>query len=180
MAAWAGTLIVTVLMAAALTACGGDNDDSANNTDSTDPRPTVAASATPSPTATVEDEIVAAYLRYWEAYTKAALNLDSSAVEGFASGDELGSIRQEIESLRLQGVALRVVLTHKPVVIETTANSATLLDEMVNNSFYVDPKTKEPPIASGSGEVLRDTFYLQKVDGKWVVTRSVRQKEGAQ
>ena len=179
-AAWAGVLIVAILMAAALSACGGGNDDNANNTGGADPRPMVAASATPSPTATVEDEVVAAYLLYSEAYKKALFDLDVKHVEGFASGEQLQRIRSEIENLRAQGLAGRIEVTHKPVVIQVTGNSATLLDEMVNNSFYVDARTKEPPVASGSGEILRDTFSLQKLDGKWVVTQSVRQKQGGQ
>jgi hypothetical protein len=122
--------------------------------------------------------VLAAYLLYWDAYSKSVLNLDAGMMNGTATGDELQSIKAEIEQLRSQGVALRVVVTHKPVVVEISATSATLLDEMVNNSFFVDPITKNPPIASGSGNVLKDTYRLQKIDGRWVVTGSVRQREG--
>lgn len=173
-------LIVASLMAALSTACRGGNDDSANNSSGTDPRPTVAVSATPSPTATMEEEVVAAYLLYSEAYKKALFDLDVKHVEGLASGEQLQRIRTEIENLRAQGLAGRIEVSHKPVVIQISGNSATLLDEMVNNSFYVDARTKEPPVASGSGEILRDTFSLQKIDGKWVVTQSVRQKQGGE
>jgi hypothetical protein len=74
-------------------------------------------------------------------------------------------------------VALRVVISHNPVVVEATNSAARLLDEMVNNSFYVDPVTKNPPAASGSGEVLRDTFQLEKREGRWVVVMSTRQRQ---
>ena len=169
-------LAVAVLLVLLAGACSGD-DDSAIETNSTDPtQATATASVTPTSTASVEDEILADYMRYWDAYGEAALNLDASLVEEFAVGEELESIRAELADLRTQGVALRVVLTHRPVLVEVSGDKAVLMDEMVNNSFFVDPVTKEPPIASGSGETLRDTFYLERIDGKWVVTQSTRQR----
>jgi hypothetical protein len=167
------------LFALGMLACGGSDDgppDSVNGV----PASTQAArpETTSTPTATPEDGVIAAYLLYWDAYSKAVLNLDAGLMNGSASGDELRSIRDEVEQLRSQGVALRVVVTHKPVVLEISATSATLLDEMVNNSFFVDPVTKNPPVASGSGNILKDTYRLQKIDGRWVVTGSVRQRDG--
>lgn len=132
--------------------------------------------STPTPSPSLEEQINTAYSRYWEAYGQALLNLDAGLVATVAAGDELQRIKQEIETLRSQGVALRVVIKHNPLIAEASANSATILDEMVNNSFYVNPKTKDPPQASGSGERLRDTFYLQKVGDQWQVVRSTRQR----
>jgi hypothetical protein len=134
--------------------------------------PTVAATATPS----VEDEVMAAYARYWDAYSQALLNLDASLVEGVASGERLQLIRDEIEGLRSQGLALRTVVTHNPVILQASESSAVLFDEIVNNSFYVDPKTKDPPEAPGSGEILRDTYYFETINGQWMVVRSTRQR----
>jgi hypothetical protein len=157
-------------------ACIDGDSDSPNDLDATETptRPSVMATATP--TASVEMEIISAYLKYWDAYTNAVLNLDVSAVDGMARGEELQAIRDEVDELKAKGLAVRTVVTHNPVVIQVTGDTAVLQDEMVNNSFYVDPKTKDPPVASGSGEVLRDTFYLQKVNGVWTVTRSVRER----
>ena len=119
--------------------------------------------------------MIAAYLRYWELYAEAVLNLDHRALIGAASGEELQQVQEEIETLRAQGVALRVVIEHRPTVIERTDTTATVFDEMTNNSFYVDPETHEPPEGEGSGETLVDTFFLEKVDGQWMVIRSIRQ-----
>ena len=171
-------LAVTVLVVLLTGACSG-NDDSSADTGSPDPgQPTATASATPTATASVEDEILADYMKYWDAYGQALLNLDAGLVEGFASGDELQRIREEVAILRSQGVALRVVVQHSPVIVEINGDSAMLLDEMVNNSFYVDPVTKDPPAASGSGEILRDTFHMEAQDGQWVVVLSTRRGEG--
>ena len=168
-------LIVALLMAMALTACRGGDDDAANDVGS-GPKPTQVPVATETPTSTVEDQVLTAYTGYLEAYKNAVLNLDPSVMDGFASGEELQRIRGELDTMRSQGLALRLVVTHKPVVIEQSQNSAVLLDVMVNNSFFVDARTKEPPVASGSGEMLRHTFYLEKTGDRWLVVRSIRQR----
>ncbi len=165
----------SLLVAALAAACGGDDAD---------PTPTATAAADPSSTPTSQQrtstpdpgaEVITAYLRYWELYAEAVLNLDRSVLIGVASEEELQQVQEEIETLRADGVALRVVIEHRPTVIELTDTTATVFDEMTNNSFYVDPETHEPPEGEGSGETLVDTFFLEKVDGQWIVIRSIRQ-----
>ncbi len=170
---------IAVVFALFAVACNGGGDGGEVRTGS--PTPATTRTATPaaaSPTATpsIEQEVSEAYLRYWDAYAEALLNLDPGLAEGVASGQELQRIREEIETLRSQGVALRVVVEHNSVVLEASENSAVVFDEIVNNSFYVDPETKEPPAGSGSGEILRDTFYFERIDGQWMVVRSTRQR----
>lgn len=167
--------IVTVILALAA-ACGGNSADptpSPEVTDTATPSPTGQRSATP--TVTPEEEVLEAYFAYWDLYAQAVLNLDESPLVGAASEEDLERVREEIETFREQGVALRVVLQHNPVVLEISESSAIVHDEMINNSFYVDAETLEPPDAPGSGEVLRDTFFLERVDGRWIVVRNVRQ-----
>lgn len=165
----------SLLLAALAAACGADDAD---------PTPTATAAADPSPTPTSQQptstpdpgaEVITAYLRYWELYAEAVLNLDHNVLIGVASEEELQQVQAEIETLRADGVALRVVIEHRPTVIELTDTTATVFDEMTNNSFYVDPETHEPPEGEGSGETLVDTFFLEKVDGQWIVIRSIRQ-----
>ena len=161
-----------------LTACnGGDGGQSTPSASST-PAATQTAAPTVVPTATpsVEEEVSQAYLHYWDAYSQALLNLDATLVEDVASGERLQLIRDEIEGLRSQGLALRTVVTHNPVILQASESSAVLYDEIVNNSFYVDPQTKDPPVAPGSGEILRDTYYLESTNGQWMVVRSTRQR----
>ncbi|MBA4179615.1 MAG: hypothetical protein C0506_03410 [Anaerolinea sp.] len=168
----AGSLLVLVA------ACGGRGDDDGTPTPAVTaalPGPSPTVPPTPTAAMSLEDEILAAYLGYWDLYTEAVLNLDESPVAKVASDEEVQRVREEIRELRRQGVALRVVIEHSPVVLEASATSAVVFDEMTNNSFYVDPETRKPPSAPGSGETLKDTFFLEKVDGQWVVIRSVRQ-----
>jgi hypothetical protein len=175
-------IIAALLLALSLpvTACRDGDDDRVNDTNDRGSAPTVVTGATATATPTAEESVLAAYLEYSDAYKQALFDLDARHLEGVASGEQLRRVRAEIESLRAQGLAGRIEMTHKPVVIEVSANSATVLDEVINNSFYVDAITKQPPVASGSGELLRDTFYLEKINGEWVVTQSVRQKQGGQ
>lgn len=166
-----GSLLLVALGAA----CGGDDSDpTATITVAADPSPTPTS---PQPTSTPDPgaEVITAYLRYWELYAEAVLNLDHSVLIGAASEEELRQVQEEVETLRAEGVALRVVIEHRPTVIELTDTAATVFDEMTNNSFYVDPDTHEPPEGEGSGETLVDTFFLEKVDGQWIVIRSIRQ-----
>lgn len=168
------TLALSIGLLAA--ACGTGHSARPTGTppvSSTAPR-TATPTTSSTPAASFEKEVEVTYLAYWDAYSAAVLNLDVTRVEGFAEGEELARIRDEVETLKANGVALRVVVEHALLVVRTSASEATVVDEVVNRSFYVDPVTKQPPTATGSGEVLRNTFFLRKVDGRWVVIRGLR------
>ena len=87
-----------VIAAIALAACfGGDASPTPTPTATVVTSPTVAPTE-PSVTATpsleeIADEVAEAYLAYLDAYAQAVLHLDISLVEGFATADELESIR---------------------------------------------------------------------------------------
>lgn len=174
------TCVGWVIAMIVLGACGG-GDASPTPT----PTATVAASPTVTPTeppltATpsleeLEAEVSAAYLAYWDAYAEALLSLDVALVDGRAVGDELRAIEDEIETLRGDGVAARIVVQHDFDIVSLTATDAVVIDEYVNNSFYVDPQSKEPEEADGPGDVIRETVFLELVEGRWVVVRSVRE-----
>ena len=141
------------------------------------PPPTAVPTPTPAPAPapSVEEGVEAAYLAYWDAYALAALWLDASLMEGFASGEELRRIRDEIAFLRESGVALRVVVEHDLLVVVTSPASAVVVDQVTNRSFYVDPVSKQPPRAEGGGEELRDTVFMEKEGERWIATGSQRE-----
>ena len=186
----AASVILAAALATALLAVRGGGEPAAR----VDAAPTVPAATAPpaeataapppqgtpapAPAPSAEEEVEAAYLAYWEAYARAALHLDASLVEGYAAGSELSRIRGEIAALRGNGVALRVVVEHDPLVVVTSETSAVVVDHLTSRSFYVDPLTLEPPRAEGGGgEVLRDTVFMERRDGRWVAIDSHR--EGA-
>ncbi|MCC6387450.1 MAG: hypothetical protein IT302_08715 [Dehalococcoidia bacterium] len=159
------------------TACGSGGDEP--TPPATAPSLTATATLTlptATPTPPVEEEVINAYLRFWDLYAEAVLKLDPSVMEGAVSAEEFERVKNDVADLEAQGLAARVVIEHNPVVIEVTETSAVLLDEMTNNSFYVDPETLDPPEAEGSGATFTETFFLERVDGQWIVIRSVRQQ----
>ena len=187
----ASVLAASVLAAALLAAAGGRGEPGVEVTGAAPaaaaapeaapqapphlPTPVAEAAPRATPALSVEREVEAAYLAYWEAYAEAALHLDPSPLAGVASGRELARMRGEIASLRESGVALRVVVEHDPLVVVTSGTSAVVVDRLTNRSFYVDPLTKRPPRAEGGGEVLRDTVFMEKEDGRWRAVDSQRE-----
>lgn len=147
---------------AAMTACG--NGSPATPSPTAAASPVVTQTATPTPTQSVEAQVSAAYLAYWEAYSRAVLELDVNLVRPLISGEELQRLTDEIEQLRKDGVALRIVVKHDFAIVETTSRRVTIVDQVVNDSFYVDPITKNPPQAEGRGERIRYTFFLDLDD----------------
>jgi hypothetical protein len=177
---WVVLALLPLVLLLAVACSGGDEPGTATATatptSAPTSTPTAASTVMATPTPSIEDEVTAAYLAYWDAYSEAVLALDIGLVEGFAAGEELARVRGEIETLRGDGVAVRVAVEHNPIIVLTSETSATVVDEVTNNSFYVDAVTKDPPQAEGPGEVLRYTFFFEVVDGRWVVTRGLRDR----
>lgn len=177
-------LLLAGACAALLVGCGRGTPKEARNATatataamSTRTAASPLSSPSPSPTSTQAQAVLAAYRRYWELYSQAVLNLDPALVEGAAMGEELEGIRSEIGDLRVRGRAIRVDVQLNPIVVEVRDDAAIVYDEFVNRSFTVDATTKEPRQASGSGEVVRDIYYLHRMgDGVWKVTQSERQR----
>ena len=173
-------LVASGHIALLLMACNGGGGEPTTPAGEPSPRrspaATATAEATPTPTLSVEEEATQAYLGYWDAYAQAVLNLDASLMQGVAGGEELQRIQDEIEELRSQGSAVRIRVEHNYAIVDSSADSVVLFDETTNNSFLVDADSKEPTDAPGSGEILRDTFYLEKTGDTWLVVRSTRQR----
>ncbi|RJQ12103.1 MAG: hypothetical protein C4558_02335 [Dehalococcoidia bacterium] len=143
------------------------------------PTPTTvtSATATPTPTATpsAESQVSAAYLAYWEAYSQAVLNLDMSLMSKFAAGEELASIQAEIDGHRRDGVAARINVKHDFAIVELSERTATVVDQVTSQSFFVDPITKKPDTSDVPGRVLRYTFFMEKTPNGWVVVRGLKE-----
>ena len=94
---------------------------------------------------------------------------------GFASGEELRRIRDEIASLGESGVALRVVVEHDLLVVVTSPASAVVVDRITNRSFYVDAVRQ----AAAAGRGGRRGPPRHRVHGeageRWIATGSQRE-----
>lgn len=120
-------------------------------------------------------EVEAAYLRYWDVYSAALLNLDASRLGEVAIGEELGRIQEQINGLRSRNRAVRVIVTHSYLIFDVSEREAKVYDEIENRSFTVDPVAKDPPQGDDVADMEKDTYFFQKMDGGWKVVSSVRQ-----
>lgn len=171
----ASVALLVAVAAVLLLACG-DGDD-------TPSEPTVVPTATqavaPTATQTVEEEVREAYLRYWEVYAQALIDLDTAGLADVMTGPRLERALDEVEGLRNDGRAVRVVVENNPLVVEVENDEATVFDEYENSSYLVDPETKEPVDTPPNAETIRDTVTMVRIDGTWKVLDSVRE-EGSQ
>ena len=135
-----------------------------------------AVAVTPAADPRLLQEIEDAYRRYWEVYSDALFNLDTSRLPEVATEDELRRMREEVEDFRRRNRAVRAVVTHSYLVVDVTASEAKVYDEIRDSSFLIDPMTKQPPQGPDAGQLSKDIFFLKKVDGTWKVTRSLRQE----
>ncbi len=133
--------------------------------------PAGGAVATPSRA----EEVEQAYLKYWEVYSEAMYTLSTSRLSEVAAGERLGQAIVEVEKLKAQGKAAKIEVEHDFFVFDVTATSAAVHDEYVNNSYAIDPQTKQPVGAPGKSESIVDTYFLERMDGIWKVVRGVRE-----
>ncbi len=135
------------------------------------------ASAKPTADPAQVKEIEQAYLRYWEVYGEAMNTLDTSKLQEVAAGDRLQQAIAEVNDLKAAGKAAKIEVEHKFFVFSVTERSAAVHDEYVNNSYAVDPKTKQPVGTPGKGEAIVDTYFLERDGGTWKVVRGVRESQ---
>ena len=165
-----------------LGACGGDDDASDTATPDTrtsSPTATTTTSAPTTVTPSPGDEVLDAYSNYWEVYAAALRDRDSSHLAEVMTGPRLDRGLQEVADLEAQDRAIALMVESNPVVLEVRGDQALIADEYQNNSYYIDPETKQPLGATPSApETLKDTVTMQRVDGVWKVRDGVREESG--
>lgn len=176
------------IAAAVATACGGGDEEPANSHTAatlatSTPSPTATPTAVPptatttTATATPEEEVLAGYADYWEVYRDALRNRDSSHLEEVMTGARLERAQREVQTLIEQDKAVEIVVNSEPVVLQIIGDQAIVFDEYDNNSYFIDPETKEPVGATPSTpDILRDTVTMQQIDGIWRVRDAVREE----
>jgi len=165
-----------------LVACGGDDDASDTPTRDSRTSSPVATTATSVPTTVIpspEDEVLDAYANYWSVYAAALRDRDASHLAEVMTGPRLDRGLQEVAALEAQGRAIALMVESDPVVLEVRGDQALIADEYQNNSYYIDPETKQPVGATPTApETLKDTVTMQRVDGVWKVRDGVREESG--
>ena len=141
------------------------------------PSPAATATAEATPTPSLEEAIIEAYLRYWDVYGEGLYDLDTSHLSEVMTGPRLERALDEVENLREEGRAVKIVVENHPVVVQVEGDRAVVFDEYENQSHFIDPTTKEPVGEPGAGEVIRDTVTLTRSGQTWKVLDSVREVE---
>jgi hypothetical protein len=120
------------------------------------------------------EEVEAAYSKFWDVRTEAALNLDISRLPEVMAGPALEREQQQISDLQARGVAAVIEGDHEVGLLSLTQDEAELYDEYVNRSYLIDPVTRQPVGAPEPEETVKVSFRLQKLDGVWKVVDSER------
>lgn len=134
-------------------------------------------SSSPSPTpADVQAEIERDYLRHWEVWIKANLELKPELLDQVATGAALDALTQQVQTQKDKNQPVRIRVEHNHRVVYPVPagdpNTATVEDNYVNHSVRLDPQTMEP-IEEDPNEQVRVSFTLKKVDGRWKVAEII-------
>jgi hypothetical protein len=129
------------------------------------------------PTATVDPQLQAevedAYKTYWDVRAQALFNLDTSHLPEVMAGDHLAAIQDLIAQLRAEGHAIQTSVQHNYVVSQASNEHATVVDEYVDNSVYIDP-TSHIELSEPKGTTVREQYEINKIGGTWRVVSLVR------
>lgn len=139
--------------------------------------PTVPAglsSLLPSATATamapIADEVLRAWSDYLRVYGEAMLKLDTSHLTDVMAGDALQRITDEVNRLASQHRPVMIIETnHHVAIVKLSNTSATLADEFLDGSEYVDAKSGEPIKRTTPPDQVLMTYQFQKTDTTWKV-----------
>lgn len=160
-----------------IVACkGGGGEPTARVTEpSATPSPIATATVQPTPTVSPEEAVIQAYLHYWDVYGEGLYDLDTNRLSEVMTGPRLERALDEVENLREEGRAVKIVVENQPVVVQLEGDRAVVFDEYENKSHFIDPATKEPVGEPGAREVIRDTVTLTRSGQTWKVLDSVRE-----
>ena len=140
--------------------------------------PTLEPLATPTttPLPTVEpalaDEVGQAYLKFWHVTSQALLELDDTHLTEVMDGEYLTSIENRIDELRNEDRAIKIAVVLNYSVVRATSDSASVLDDIEDNSVYVRIGTEEP-VSGPTADQLRILYQLHNFAGTWKVVKGV-------
>lgn len=136
------------------------------------------ANTTPSPGPTDPlAEIEKDYLRHWEVWTKANLELKPELLDEVATGEALQALTEQLGQQKEKNQPVRIRVEHNYRIVypvpDLGPDTASIEDQYINHSVRLDPKTMEP-IEPDPNDPVRVSFTLKKVDGKWKVAEVIR------
>lgn len=130
--------------------------------------PTAGASAT------LEQQVMDAYLRYWDIRKAAFLSLDASLLPQVMDGDALARDAKLLQDFKAQGNSVRADVDHNLVVVEITPTHATVYDEYLNRSVFLNAATGQELETTESPGIEKISYRLEKTNDVWKVVDSAR------
>jgi type IV pilus biogenesis protein CpaD/CtpE len=181
--------VVVLTLVLALLAASCSDDDSATPSTTPEPERSSTTSATTSTTTTndatstsspatdsVEDEIIARYIGYWEARFAANTgtpNPDDPALREFATGEQLETVIDETRQRRDDALSLRIAepsrTDHTVAVVSSSTDRAELQDCFVNDGVVYRIATGE--VVDDSVVTRNFLAVMVRVEGAWKLER---------
>lgn len=177
--------LVTAVLALAVLAAACSGDDTATPASTSDRDGSSTTSSTSTTTSgpatsdgeSVEDQIVARYVGFWEARFEANTGTpdpDDPALREYATGEQLETVVAETARRLEDGVALRAAdpsqVDHAVTVVSVSADRAELQDCFVNDGVVYRVST---------GEVVDDAVVTRSVSADMVLVEGVWRLERA-
>jgi hypothetical protein len=135
----------------------------------------VKASVQPSPTLSpesVEAEVERAYLKFWEVWSQANLELKPALLDEVATGEALAALQEQVAAQEDMNQPVRIEVRHSYETLVISPGVAAVEDTYINRSVRLSPKTLEP-IESIRDASVRKSHTLRKVDGTWKVAEII-------
>lgn len=129
--------------------------------------------SSPSPTPVdLQAEVEAAYLKFWDTFAEALLDLEPDLLDAVATGEALTVLKEQVQEQKNGNQPVRVRVEHNYTILLVDEKTASIDDRYINHNVRIDPQTKEP-VEPDPNEQLHYSYTLRKVDGKWMVAEVI-------
>jgi hypothetical protein len=143
------------------------------------PAPTVPAGlssllapATATAMAPIANEVLRAWSDYLRVYQEAMRNLDPTHLTDVMAGDALQRITDEVNQLASQNRPVMIIETdHHVAIVQLSNSAATLADEFLDGSEYVDAKSGQPIKRTTPPDQVLMTYQFRKIGTTWKVIK---------
>lgn len=165
--------VIVVLALSSIVACssGDDDTDAAGASTARGRSESTESEATTTTYASVEDEIEARYVGYWEARLAANSppNPDDPALREYATGGQLEHVIRETVSNEAEGVELRrrpdSARFQRVVVARVSGDSAAVQECRVDDDLVV--RSSDGTVVDDSVSTHNVQGEMRRVDGEW-------------
>lgn len=126
--------------------------------------------------APIANQVLQAWSDYLRVYQEAMLKLDTSHLTDVMAGDALQRITDEVNRLASQHRPVMIVETdHHVAIVRLSTTTATLADEFLDGSEYVDASTGKPITRTTPADQVLMTYQFQRIGTTWKVVEGTVQ-----